>query len=183
VAIRPFTSDDVLVGEGAHGPVNHHQLLVIAANPAEVVRLAGGWLYDRASAGWAVNVVVDDCGDGRPLSILGANRLQTDAETVLRRTPRHASLAVSAAVLRDDTRIRSIVVDMCARGAAQVTVWGEQWPAELGRPIEPACHRLSLAAQAFKSRALTAAAAPTAMAETETLFELRPETVRPLYSV
>ncbi|MCT7659357.1 hypothetical protein [Mycobacterium deserti] len=190
MAIRPFTADDALVGDGAQGQINHHQLTVIAANTADFVRFAGGWVYDRAGAGWAVNVVVEDCGDVRPLTMLGAKRLDADAESVLRRIPRNGSLAVSATVLRADAHLRTEVLELRARGVAEVTLWGEQWPAELGRPIEPISHRLSLAAQAFKGHALAAAAgpsadseAPSAVAATETLFDLAAGEVRPLYSV
>jgi len=42
------------------------------------VRSAGGWLCDRARAGWDVNVLVADGGDPQPLMILGATALDQD---------------------------------------------------------------------------------------------------------
>lgn len=35
-----------------------YRLDVIATDVADVVRSAGGWLYDRVGAGWEVNVLV-----------------------------------------------------------------------------------------------------------------------------
>ena len=49
-----------------------YRLDVVAADVADVVRFAGGWLFDRAMAGWDVTVLVADHPDERPLRILGA---------------------------------------------------------------------------------------------------------------
>ena len=48
-----------------------HRLDVIAASVSDVIRSAGGWLADRALAGWGVNVFVPDTEDAEPLRILG----------------------------------------------------------------------------------------------------------------
>jgi hypothetical protein len=48
------------------------RLTVIASSLAEVVRYAGGWLFDQAMAGWDVAVLTADHADPRPLRILGA---------------------------------------------------------------------------------------------------------------
>ncbi|PEG33057.1 hypothetical protein CQY20_32795, partial [Mycolicibacterium agri] len=40
--------------------VLRHEMTVIAADVADVVASAGGWLYDRRMAGWWVNVMVSD---------------------------------------------------------------------------------------------------------------------------
>jgi hypothetical protein len=174
------------------GRINHHQLTVLAASMGDVVRLAGGWLFDQAQAGWDVNVWVRQRPDLRPLTILGASALDGDSETVLRGIPHNGALAVSAELLRVDSCLRARVLETAKRGAAEVTVWGERWPAELGGPIEPAEHRLSVAARAFKARALAAAeesevSEVSKVAEgataTEMLFDLRAEALRPLYRV
>jgi hypothetical protein len=187
---RPFPADDCAddQAEGA-ARINHHQLTVLAASMDDLVRLAGGWLFDQAQAGWDVNVWVLECPDLRPLTILGASPLDGDSDTVLRGIPLHGALAVSAELLRGDSRVRARVLETAKRGAAEVTVWGERWPAELGSPVEPAEHRLSVAARAFKARALAAAeiSEVSNVAEgataTERLFDLRAEALRPLYRV
>ena len=48
-----------------------YRLDVVAADVADVVKFAGGWLFDRAMAGWDVTVLVADHPDERPLQILG----------------------------------------------------------------------------------------------------------------
>ena len=52
--------------------VLRYRVDVVAASVADVVRGAGGWIFDRTMQGWAVNVVVPQPGDTRPIAILGA---------------------------------------------------------------------------------------------------------------
>jgi hypothetical protein len=49
------------------------RMTVLAESPAGAVRAAGGWLFDRALAGWEVRVLTLLPGDRRPLQILGAH--------------------------------------------------------------------------------------------------------------
>nr|WP_234712969.1 hypothetical protein [Mycolicibacterium komanii]CRL77233.1 hypothetical protein CPGR_04741 [Mycolicibacterium komanii] len=184
MATRPFT-DDVASADGARAaddPVNQHQLSILATNLADLVGRAGGWLFDRARAGWDVNVWVEDCPDVRPLTILGANATRQSAQAALHDAPRDGALAVDAGLLRDDPRVRAHVFELVKRGA-EVMVWGDEWPAELDGRVEATEHRLSVAARAFKAQALAAADAVTAVGATETLFELRIESFRPLNPV
>ena len=44
-----------------------YRLDVVAANAADAVRFAGGWMYDRVMAGWDVTVLLADRTDERPL--------------------------------------------------------------------------------------------------------------------
>jgi hypothetical protein len=93
-------------------------------------------------------------------------------------------LAVSTDLLGADTRVRDEVVRVAKRGLTEVTVWGSQWPAELGRQADSVEHRVSSAARAFKSHALLAADVPTnAVTPTEALFRIGTGSFRPLYSV
>jgi hypothetical protein len=46
-------------------------------------------------------------------------------------------------------------------GTTEVTLWGENWPAELNRTVDCVEHRLSAAARAFKAQALAALPRPT----------------------
>ena len=163
---------------------SRRSLTVIAGSMADVVTQAGGWLCDRARAGWDVNVRVADRRDGRPLAILGAASLDTDAASILDGTPRDGEVAVSAALLKTDARIRDDVLGLLKRGGTEVTVWGDDWPIELGRAVAPVEHRVSAAARAFKAHAMRAADVPhDSVAPTETLYALGAQAVRPLYSV
>jgi hypothetical protein len=50
-----------------------YRLDVVASSVVDVVRFAGGWLFDRAMAGWDVSVLLTDLADhpdGRPVQAL-----------------------------------------------------------------------------------------------------------------
>jgi hypothetical protein len=219
MATRSFTADDKTaagvspVDRRQAGPttIHRHRLTVVGLSTADVVQSAGGWLCDRARAGWDVNVfltdvfltdvfltdvfltgvsatdvlVTDPC-DQVSLTILGATTLRHDGDfsSLMRGISLGGALAVSADLLSSDSRVRSGVVNALKRGLTDVTVWGTQWPAELGRQADPVQHRVSLAARAFKLHALVAADLSTdAVTPTETLFRIRSGSFRPLYSV
>ena len=164
--------------------IHRYQLIVLASGMVDVLRSAGGWICDRARAGWDVNVVVAEHHDARPLSILGASALDGEWSDVVNAASHVGGLAVSARLLAADERIRADVLKVLKRGLTQVTVWGDDWPAEFGRKVDPVQHTLSAAARAFKAHALGAVAAPKdPVTDTETLFDLGTESFRPLYSV
>ncbi|MBI3226255.1 MAG: hypothetical protein HYZ39_14480 [Mycolicibacterium cosmeticum] len=137
------------------GDLLSYELSVIAAEPLDAVRAAGGWMCDRVRAGWKVNVLVPQRFDPRPLGILGvrAYALETDLELL---TADPAALAVSAQAWDLDARMRRNVVRAVERRAIEVSVWGARPPEVAGR-VEPVVHRLSPAARAFKAQALIAA--------------------------
>jgi hypothetical protein len=204
MATRSFTADDKTaagvspVDRPQAGP---HRLTVVGLSTADVVQSAGGWLCDRARAGWDVNVfltdvfltdvlvtdvLVTDTCDQVSLTILGATTLRHDGDfsSLMRGISLGGALAVSADLLSSDSRVRLGVVNALKRGLTDVTVWGTQWPAELGRQADPVQHRVSSAARAFKLHALVAADLSTdAVTPTETLFRIRSGSFRPLYSV
>jgi hypothetical protein len=199
MATRSFTAEDKTaagvsrVDRPQAGPttIHRHQLTVVGLSAADVVQSAGGWLCDRARAGWDVNVfltdvfVTDPCGQVS-LTILGATTRRHDGDfsSLMRGISLGGALAVSADLLSSDSRVRSGVVNALKRGLTDVTVWGTQWPAELGRQADPVQHRVSSAARAFKLHALVAADLSTdAVTPTETLFRIRSGSFRPLYSV
>ncbi|MGA9489272.1 MAG: hypothetical protein WBV80_03340 [Mycobacterium sp.] len=136
-----------------------YRLDVVAADVADVVRFAGGWLFDRAMAGWDVTVLVADHPDERPLQILGAQivDLEYALETAEHRL-RPQTLAVAADLFDCDPRVREGVLQALDQGATEVTLWGQTWPAELDDTVGLVQHRLSAAAQAFKAQAFAAAA-------------------------
>jgi hypothetical protein len=139
-----------------------YRLDVVASSVADVVRFAGGWLFDRAMAGWDVTVLLTDepveQPDDRPLQILGAQTLDLESALASVQTrPRPQALAVAADLFGCDSRVRQGVLQALDHGATEVTLWGETWPAELDDTVGLVQHRLSMAAQTFKARALAAA--------------------------
>jgi hypothetical protein len=126
-----------------------------------VVRFAGGWLYDRAMAGWDVTVLLMDLADdpdARPLQILGARVIDLeDALAAVESRPRPQALAAAADLFGCDSRVRQGVLQALDHGVTEVTLWGETWPAELDESVGLVQHRLSMAARTFKAQALAAA--------------------------
>jgi hypothetical protein len=135
-----------------------YRLDVVATDVADVVRFAGGWLFDRAMAGWDVTVLVADHPDDRPLQILGVQVLDLEcALATAGHRPPPQTLAAAADLFDCDSRVREGVVQALDQGATEVTLWGQTWPAELDDTVGLVEHRLSAAAHAFKSQALAAA--------------------------
>ncbi len=134
-----------------------YRLDVVAATVAEAVENAGGWLFDRVTAGWDVTVFIADSDeDDRPLQILGVRAEDLESafiEGVTR--PHPQTVAVAAHLFDTDGRVRRGVLAALAAGQTEVTLWGEDCPAEL-HGIDAVHHELSAAARAFKSRALAA---------------------------
>lgn len=189
MATRSVIADDKTaagIDRGSASRVLRYQLNVLAASAQDVVRAAGGWLCDRARAGWDVNVMLADGGDAQPLTILGATArdLSEGFSSMVRNSSRVGALAVSAELLSADRRVYDEVVDVLKRGLTEVTVWGAVWPAELGRQTDPVQHRVSSAARAFKSHALVAAdVSADAATSSEMLFRIGSGAFRPLHSV
>jgi hypothetical protein len=149
------------------------QLVVIAPDPAEVVRSAGGWLCDRAMAGWDVGVLTESHADPRPLRILGARAF--DLEVALSssvRGPHPQAIAVSAELYASDSRIRRMVCDALDDGVAECRLWVDCSAAPAEEDDEQ--HRPSAAARAFKAQALAALEASGEASEvTETFRRAR----------
>lgn len=140
-----------------------YRLDVVAATVVDVVRFAGGWIFDRSMAGWDVTVLVADHPDDRPLQIVGAQVLDLEeALASVQARPRPQALAAAADLFGCDARVRQGVLQALDHGVTEVTLWGESWPSELDESVGLVQHQLSMAAQTFKSQALAAAAAPHA---------------------
>jgi hypothetical protein len=143
-----------------------YQLDVVAADVVDVVKFAGGWLFDRAMAGWDVTVLVADHPDERPLQILGARIVDLEyALATVGHRPRPQTLSAAADLIGCDSRVRQGVLQALDHGVTEVTLWGETWPPELNDNVGLVQHRLSAAAQAFKAQALAAAGVPAAPIE------------------
>ena len=139
-----------------------YRLDVVAATVVDVVGFAGGWLFDRAMAGWDVTVLLTDLSgrpDCRPLQILGARVLDLDeALASVEIRPKPQALAAAADLFGCDSRVRQGVLQALDHGVTEVTLWGESWPAELDESVSLVQHRLSMAARIFKGQALAATA-------------------------
>jgi len=136
-----------------------YRLDVVAANVVDVVRFAGGWLFDRAMAGWDVTVLLADLADDRPLQILGVQTMDLEhALASVDTRPRPQALAAAADLFGCDPQVRQGVLQALDHGVTEVTLWGQTWPAELDDSVGLVQHRLSSAAQIFKGQALAAAA-------------------------
>ncbi|MEE6136957.1 hypothetical protein SKC41_11505 [Mycobacterium sp. 050128] len=141
-----------------------YRLDVVASSVVDVVRFAGGWLFDRSMAGWDVTVLLTDLADHsdlRPLQIIGARTLDLDRTLAsVDDRPRPQALAAAADLMGCDSRVRHGVLQALDHGVTEVTLWGDTWPAELDGSVGLVQHRLSMAAQTFKAKALAAAAMP-----------------------
>jgi hypothetical protein len=148
-----------------------YRLDVVAADVADVVRCAGGWMYDRVMAGWDVTVLLADGADQRPLHILGVETADLESALALwADRPHPQTVAVAADLFATDDRVRRGVLGALEQGLTEVTLWGESCPAELDDSVGAVRHHLSAAARAFKTQALTAAldADATSVGDTET---------------
>lgn len=141
-----------------------YRLDVVAATVLDVVKSAGGWMYDRAMAGWDVTVLIcEHKDDERPLQILGV--VTADLEDALQlwaHRPHPQTVAVAADLLDSDERVRNGVLGALDRGVTEVSLWGQHAPAELDGTVNSVRHELSAAARAFKAQALAAAGDPDA---------------------
>ena len=142
--------------KASEGRPGRYQLDVTAADVADLVRSAGGWLYDRSKAGWDVNVVVTGGCDPRAMQILGVNTEPREVDEDGAAPARSVALAASADALHADPELRARALHAMKRGVGEVLVWGDSWPEGLERGLDPVEHELSAAARAFKGYALTA---------------------------
>ena len=149
------------VREATRAPIRYSlrpRLTAIAPSTVEVVRSAGGWLFDQVMAGWDVTVLTTDHGDSRPLEILGAR--VRDLETILALPLVGGCLqaiAVRADLYESDERVRGMVLRAAGEGQADIRFWGDFRREDPGPGAGRLSHRLSLAARAFKAQALAAA--------------------------
>jgi hypothetical protein len=146
---------------------------------ADAVRSAGGWLFDRVMTGWDVVVLLGEPSDPRPSLILGARSAPLEAAFVPSvRGPRPHVLAVDARLYDADKRIRHWVHRSIDEGLTEVRLWGAHSSPDVDSRADSVCHRLSVAARAFKAQALAATAEPVGSIADAELFhsgELLPD--------
>jgi len=152
-----------------------HRIDVVAPTTVRVVQFAGGWLFDRVMAGCDVTVHVADHADARALQILGARVVDLARTLAARgRVPVPHTLAVDGDLLSADERVRLLVREATSMSQTEVRLWGDACcPADLEREASAVCHRLSVAARAFKAHALVAADAPTELVDLTEAFRSR----------
>ncbi|GAB3233396.1 hypothetical protein GCM10027535_42290 [Mycolicibacterium hippocampi] len=144
-----------------------YDLTAVAADVEEVVRNAGGWLCDRARAGWQVTVLVPPGSDTRALTILGLRAGNWEpGESVLGPEP-PAAVAVGADVLDHHDRLRREVLAGVGGAGIEITVWGESPLFAADPRFGRVQHPLSVAARAFKARALRPSGTPSALPAVE----------------
>lgn len=131
-------------------------LSVMSTGVADTVRFAGGLIFDRVKVGWRVTVLLPPGEDTRALRILGADVADIAAPPAELRNNRTA-LAASAAMYARDAYTRSEVMAALATKTTEVIVWGATLSDDIERGNRSISYRLSRAALAFKSHALTAA--------------------------
>lgn len=157
-----------------------YRLDVVAFDITDVVEHAGGWLFDRAFAGWEVTALVVNLADARPLRILGVELL--DLETVLReggQGRRPDALAIGAEVIERDERAHDGLTRALGHPGVEVVVWGDSWMSPPEHQVDRVEHRLSVAAQAFKGHALAAAGRPDVSVAPVEVFRTGASAFRP----
>lgn len=142
--------------------IPRHTGVVLASSVAEVVDCLGGWIFDRTLAGCETIVFTPSPRETRALAILGANTADYgDIPGVPGWCDGFGVLAVSAEIYAADELARETVGARRSDGTSRTYLWGE-------RPAAGSCrefavitpHQVSLAGQAFKRQALTAAGLP-----------------------
>ncbi len=127
---------------------------VVGLNVRDVVTAAGGWIYDRVTAGWDVSVLIAATDSVRPLEVLGARVVDlASALKHWKQRPQPQTIAVSAAMFDSHQRVQQGVLAALEHGRTEVTLWGAV-PDDLDRAVAVRQHRLSAAARAFKAQAL-----------------------------
>ncbi|WP_231396091.1 hypothetical protein [Mycobacterium sp. URHD0025] len=143
-----------------------YELHVVAADVAGTVSGIGGWLFDRAMAGWRVGVVVDDDGDERALRVLGLNAVGLND---LWRSAEADSAAVTAIGTSCFESGRHGLTPSDYTG--DVVFFGSYAPDGVGEQTRRVEYRPSAAALAFKAHAWAIAGGdPGSVGSVETLF-------------
>ncbi len=165
-----------------------YRIVVVASSVGPVVEGAGGFLCDRARAGWDVSVLLAGPSDARPLAILGVSGHRvpgpaSDVGSMIRELPRGTTVVLGADLLGSDPDARDALARVARQTCGAVRVWGRPAHAEVGNGLAPVPHELSPAAMAFKAQALRAAGRPGVAEPVEALYQVRGESYRRMYSV
>jgi hypothetical protein len=163
-----------------------YRVVVSAASVRSVVEAAGGFLCDRARAGWDVSVLLAGDGDARPLAILGVaahHEPGPDVGSMIRELAHGATVVVDAELLERDPDARDALTRAVRRTGGRVRLWGRPALTHVGSGLAEIPYELSQAAMAFKGHALRAAGSPGVAEPVEVLYQVCGESNRRLYSV
>lgn len=134
-----------------------YRVLAIATDLDDLLWFAGGWMFDRASAGWTVDVVVtSQHSDHRPLTILGANPIHLTAITSPSESTPPLEVLIAVSSVHREGLSRDYAREAFDRGNPDITIWGAIRDTD-SAPLRTVTHHLSPAARAFKIQALLAA--------------------------
>jgi hypothetical protein len=149
---------------------SEYRLDVIAVDVPELVRSAGGWLFDRVRSGWHISVDIGGTeSDIRPLQILGVT---SDALRTVNPQEGGSLLALSARKMHADKHVRARFAVALKRGD-DVILWGDPGQAERNYQLHDLRYKPSNAAQAFKTHAFIAAGISMESLESAEQFRAR----------
>lgn len=172
--------DQAAPGRAVRGRGTKHRLVVLAGEAPDTIASAGGLIFDRAAAGWDVDVHLPEDIDDRAFRILGVRTslLRHGADG----TSQPDCILIAGSLYQEDRTTRRLFQKAATTDGTEAALWGADWPMELGPGIGVVEHRLSLAALAFKSEAMKAAGltAPCALTEAFHSGNYRAEIAAPL---
>lgn len=143
-----------------------YELNVVAVDAAAMVSGIGGWLFDRAMAGWRVSVTADVHTDERALQILGLRAVELSGAQ-----PSGGEEAVVLTAVAADRLESTEDRFTLHRPGGDVVLFGAHGRDRLGDTVQPVQYRPSAAALAFKAYALGVAGVEREpVARVETLF-------------
>lgn len=135
-----------------------YRLLAIGPTVLDVVAYTGGYLFDQSMAGWRVRAAVPATDDHLPLAILGVESTELEAALVEFASERSAGVVVVCANFHDhDHAVGAVVRAAVKEAQADVLLWDRETDADEFTSACAVRHRLSHAARAFKTLALSAA--------------------------
>jgi hypothetical protein len=147
-----------------HDTVERYRLAVVTADSTELVRSAGGYLFDRSFAGWDVDVTLpNERQDTTPLKVLGV-RINEAAAEGFRLDPPVRILLI------DPSLVETAGIEWAARRCDADILFTDPHPTRIRASVTRETHRLSSAARAFKTQALIVSGSPAAPMESVETF-------------
>jgi len=132
-----------------------YRLEVLTQNVRDVVKEAGGWLFDLSKAGWDVTVIVLGPEETRPFRILGLNVIELNRSAVgSERRPYPHVLAIAPDLLAQDPNVKRRSTRAMKARLTEVVLYGVSQQDEGRRGDDVMLHQLTRAARVFKDCAL-----------------------------
>lgn len=160
--------DRAASGRMVRGRGTKHRLMVLAGETSDAIASAGGLIFDRAAAGWDVDIHVPDDACDRPFRILGVK--PSPLESGFDVTSQPDCLLIAGSLYEQDRSARRLFQRAARTDRTEVSLWGGGWPRELAPGIGIVEHRLSIAALAFKAEAIKAVGLSSRCARAEAFY-------------